>query len=448
MKITLLYPDLSFSQDHRARGDRYMQPITMGVLARMVPPQDEVIFYDHRLENIEFDEPTDLAAISCLTLTAKSAYEIARRYRSKGVPVVMGGFHPTLMPEEALQNADAICVGRAEGIWPQMVEDARQGRLKKIYQAEGQDYEIASPRRDIYEGKGYRALRPVEFSRGCRFACDFCCVSTFFNRHLTHRPADEVVAEIRSLKKKLVFFTDDNIVADRAKALALFEALAPLNIKWCSQSDISIGNDEQLLDAAARSGCFATLIGFESLDEQNLREMAKSWNVRRKLQYDLVVERIRNKGIMVYGSFIAGYDSDDMQSSSRLLEFVERQKFWLLNYAMLAPYPATRLYKRLKEENRLINDPWWLSDNYRLGDPKFMPVGMTPEELAQQCAKTRKSFYSYRSILKRLFDQGQANSRSLLSIMVFLTSNLAFRKRGRLTYKKSLGASTDFGSLG
>ena len=433
MRITLIYPNppIGAGGQKEPWKDPVSEPLVIGVLASMVPPNDEVIFYDNRVERIDFDEPTDLVAISTMTLTAKSSYEIAARYRQKGVPVVLGGFHPTLMPEEASDYANAVCIGVAETAWPTIIADARRGSLKRVYKASGGNYSIAMPQRDIFKGKRYFPVSPVEFGRGCPHSCDFCCVAAFYKRKLIHRPVSEVVDEISKIGKKIIFFTDDNIISNKKRARSLFNALIPLKIRWVGQSDVTIGDDEELLDLAVRSGCAALLFGFESLDEYNLKKMAKTWNIRNKIPYDVLLDRIKKKGIMSMGHFIFGYDNDTLDSFKRVSEFVERNKLLMANFWILTPFPKTPLYERLKLENRLLDDTWWLSSNIELGKPNFVPCRMDPDEIMEGYRKVYQRLVSFPSIIKRLFDHRQANSRSLFNMALFLRINFKRRKKVR-----------------
>src|SRR5687767_14235623 len=236
------------------------------------------------MEEIPFDEPTDLVALSVETYTARRAYQIASEYRKRRVPVVMGGFHASLVPEEVARYAEAVVIGEAEKLWPAVIDDARHGRLQKFYRQHGRPTLMGlRPDRSIFRGKRYLPIGLVEAGRGCHFKCDFCAVQAVFNATQTRRPIDEILSEIAQVKqeKKLFFFVDDNITSNLDQAKAFFRALAPLKVRWVSQSSINAAHDEEFLDLLVRSGCMGVLIGFESVDERNLATMNKRFNTMR-----------------------------------------------------------------------------------------------------------------------------------------------------------------------
>src|SRR5262245_31251993 len=285
MRLTLIHPCIG-----RRRGDlRYvrtwqMEPLPAATLAGLTPRDGEVRFYDYRTERITSDEPTDLVAMSVETYTAKRAYQIASDYRRRGVPVVMGGFHASLCPEETACYAESVVIGEAEELWPRVVDDARHGRLEKFYRAPSRpSLKGLRPDRSIFRGKRYLPIGLVEAGRGCHFKCDFCAVQTVFAQSQTRRPVDEILEELRTLKgtKKLFFFVDDNITSNLAQAKEFFRALAPLRIRWVGQSSINAAHDEEFLDLLKQSGCQGVLIGFESLNAANLAAMNKTFNTAR-----------------------------------------------------------------------------------------------------------------------------------------------------------------------
>ncbi|MGB5468893.1 MAG: hypothetical protein WBM64_00645, partial [Woeseiaceae bacterium] len=236
MKVTFLRPNIGRLANGPYIDEGRMEPLTLGVVAAYTPADVDCVLYDDRMENIPFDEPTDLAAITVEIYNARRSYEIAAEYRKRGVPVVMGGFQPTLVPDECLQHADAIVTGDAETIWPTVVNDVRNGQLQRIYRGET-DYPqpgCVQPRRDLFKGKGYLPVSLVQYGRGCRFACDFCAITTFFKRTQVVRPMDDVFAEINGQDRKFIFFVDDNLVSDHEAAKQLMRALIPLKIRWIS----------------------------------------------------------------------------------------------------------------------------------------------------------------------------------------------------------------------
>jgi len=381
-----------------------MEPLAPAVLAAMTPADVEIHFFDDRLESIPLDEPTDAVAINVDAFSARRAYAIAARFRQRGVPVILGGYHPTLVPEEAEMHADAIVEGEAESVWPRVIEDLRSRTLQRRYRGHGGETPATViPRRSLFVGKKYLPITLIESSRGCRFACDFCSVAEFFRHTATTRPVEDVLAEIEMAGRREVFFVDDNIVAEPDRAKRLFRALAPAGIRWCSQGSITMADDPQMLALMRKSGCCNILIGFESLSTATLAAMGKTWN-RSQRDYEDAIRRIRDAGIAIYATFVFGYDTDDADAFERTLEFAIRQKFHMAAFNHLVPFPGTPLYRRLQQEGRLRFDPWWLSADYRYGDVAFHPRNMSAEELAERCFAARNTFYRFGSILARARD--------------------------------------------
>lgn len=423
MKITLVMPGVG-----RKPGETYvsswkMEPLAPAVLAALTPPDVEIHFVDDRLESIPYDEPTDAVGINVETYTARRAYMIAERFRRKGVPVILGGYHPTLVPEEALAHAEAIVEGEAEAAWPRVIEDLRAGRLQQRYRAEvGGTSARVMPRRSLFAGKRYLPMTLIEAGRGCRFACEFCSVAQFYRHTTVTRPLDDILAEIESAGNRPVFFVDDNVVADSDRARQLFEALEPAGIRWFSQGSITMADDPGLLALMRKSGCHGVLIGFESLSAATLAAMGKSWN-RALRDYEQSIRRIRDAGIAIYATFIFGYDTDDADAFDRTVEFAIQQKFYMAAFNHLVPFPGTPLYRRLQQEGRLRFDRWWLDAQYRFGDVAFHPRNMSAEELAERCYEARNTFYRLGSILARARDL-KSNCRDLRSTAGYFWLNL------------------------
>jgi radical SAM superfamily enzyme YgiQ (UPF0313 family) len=420
MEISLIRPSLNGAPLSDA-----MQPLAFAILSSLTPPDIQVSLWDERVEGVAYDHPTDLVALTVETYTARRAYQIAARFRERGVPVIMGGYHPTLAPKEALQYADAIVIGDAEDLWEQIVRDAQTGRLERIYrQQDPSPLRGLKPDRSIFRGKRYAPIIPVQYGRGCPFACDFCSIHAFYGNHLRQRPVHEVVAEIEELGRKYIFVVDDNIFVDVPKARELFRALAPLNIRWACQADIGITQNTELLDLMAKSGCIAMILGFESLTSSNLRQMRKRQNPG---DYATAIQKLQDRGIMIYGTFVFGYDADTVDSFDATVEFALRHKFCLANFNPLTPTPGTRLYERLHAQGRLIYERWWLDPSYRYGQATFHPRGMTAEQLTEGCYHARRQFNRYSSVFKRALSP-RTNCRSAHHLAAFVISNLISRK--------------------
>ncbi len=384
-----------------------MEALSAATLAGLTPRDVEVRFYDDRMEAIPFDEPADLVAISVETYTAKRAYQIATEFRKRRVPVVMGGFHATLCPDEVAQHAEAVVGGEAEQLWPRVVDDARHGRLEKFYrQAARPSLADLKPDRSVFRGKSYLPIGLIEAGRGCHFKCDFCAVQTVFNSSQTRRPIDKIIAEIEPLKheRKLFFFVDDNITSNLVEAKEFFRALIPVGVRWVSQSSINAAFDEEFLELLARSGCQGVLIGFESLNPANLRDMNKSFNTMRG-GFEQALANLRRHRIRVYGTFIFGYDRDTPESFAATVAFAREHALYIAAFNHLTPFPGTPLYRRLQSEGRLLYERWWLDDHYSYNRIPFQPRAMSPDALQRNCLAARREFYSWRSITQRGFDR-------------------------------------------
>ena len=383
-----------------------MEPLPAAAIAGLTPPDIEIRFYDDRMEVIPYDEPTDAVALSVETYTALRAYQIASEYRRRGVPVILGGFHVTLCPEECQNYAEAIVIGEAEGIWSEVIDDLRHGTLRQRYQADSQpSLDKVCVDRSIFAGKRYLPIGLVETGRGCRFPCEFCAIQSFFKRTHRSRPVDAVVQELQALRKhaKLFFFVDDNFAGSLAAAKVLAAEISRVKIRWVTQMSINAAHDEELLALLARSGCKGTLIGFESLDESNLAAMGKRFNTMQG-GYAQALENLKRHHIRVYGTFIFGYDQDTEASFTQALEFALHHKLYIAAFNHITPFPGTPLYDRLQEERRLRYDNWWIDPRYRYNDLPFVPERLTPQQVTAGCVDARRRFYSFRNMVRRGFD--------------------------------------------
>jgi radical SAM superfamily enzyme YgiQ (UPF0313 family) len=439
MKVTLIEPAMIKTKDFSEKPAWVLQPLTLATLAGMTPPDVEVQALDDRIEEIDYDEPRDLVGISVKTFTARRAYQIAAEFRQRGVPVILGGHHPTLLPQEASQHADAILSGEAEGVWSDIINDVQRGRLQPFYR-QPETLPLANVRvdRSVFTGKKYLPIAMVETTRGCPFACSFCSVTTFFGRGFRHRPPEEVVAEVVSLNRNFIFFVDDNIVADKEAAKALFRALIPLKIRWISEASLTMTKDLELMRLMRDSGCAGVLVGIESINRANLKQIRKSWNTVG-IGYDEALKIARDHGIAIVGSFILGMDDDTPESLDLTLEFAIRQRFFSVLFNLLTPYPSTELYKQFLQNGRLTKPEWWLDPNYTYGSVVFKPQNISAHELEQGRLRLYHEFYGPRSVLRRLWEP-RANARDLWHAFTFLTMNLPAEKEEQMRFGKALGA--------
>jgi len=422
MKITFIRPNIMDGRSADA-----VQPLAVAALAAHTPGDVELEFYDECVEEVPHDLRTDLVAMSVHTFAARRAYRMADRFRQRGIPVILGGYHPSFMPEEALEHADAVVAGHAEGSWESVVRDLREGKLGRIYASQRlpQGEELRYDMR-LFRGKKYIPVVPVEFTRGCRFDCEFCSVSAFNqNTHIT-RPHAAVIEDIRRSGAKRIMFVDDNIFSNREEAQRLFQALIPLKIKWGCQVSLDIARNPDTLKLMARSGCVVFMIGFESLRRENLRQMQKGSHTS-ETSYGKALARIRDQGIMVYGSFVFGYDFDTEDVFDQTLEFATKHKFVIANFNTLNPMPGTRLYERLKAEGRLLEEQWWLHEKVKYGEVMFLPKRLSPDQLKEGCIRLRFQFSKPAGIARRALDL-KANARNPGNLGLFLLANLITRK--------------------
>ena len=431
MRLTLIKPNIGRREHSLYVDEGRMEPLPLGILAALTPADFDVVLYDDRMEKIPYDEPTDLVGITVETFTARRAYEISEEYRSRGAKVVMGGMHAKLIPEEVAEHCDCVMVGDAEPIWGQMIEDFRNGCMKPRYEAEQpvcpQSGIIA--RRDIFEGKGYLPISLLQFSRGCSHKCSFCASSVYFGARHFCRPVDEVIREIKSQKRRLLFFVDDNIVCNRAKAKELFKALIPLKIHWVSQGSMDMLQDKELMELMVKSGCLGLVIGFESISPDCIKEMHKMTNTRASTDmYASEIEQLRKWGLQTWAAFTVGHDGDTVESIRATCDFAIRNKFTFAAFNILMPYPNTPLYEKLEKEGRLLYDgKWWLHEEYRFNYCSIVPKNMTPDELTEISFDCRRRFNSVSSIISRALEP-RTNLRTPYRFMTYLMYNPLFRK--------------------
>lgn len=421
MKLLFIFPAIGKKPGKRYIGTWKMEPLTVALLKALTPGQVETAYCDDRLELIDYDAPVDLVAITVETYTALRSYHIADRFRARGVRVVMGGYHVTALPNETLEHADGVIVGNAESVWLTMLADFQRNALQKIYYGDYGFSEV-QPDKSIYAGKRYLPLSLVETGRGCCNTCEFCAIAGYYDRRYIPRPIDQVVAEVGISPHKYHFLVDDNLVADRKHALALFEALTPLRIKWVGQGTLSMARDPQLLEAMKKSGCELILVGFESLDGGNLAQMRKAVNPADARERDELVKRIHDAGIGIYATFVLGYDNDTEAAVAATVEFAKRHKFYTAAFNHVLPFPGTPLYTRLEQQGRLTHPRWWLEPEYRYGQLAFEPANISAQRLSMLCHDARKEFASPMTVLRRgIASMGRS---SPLMWMLFWQMNL------------------------
>ena len=397
-------------------------PLVLPLLAGLTPPEIDVQLVDENVELVDTNTNTDWVTISCMTASAPRAYAIADAFRQRGIPVVMGGIHPTVLPDEAGLHADAVVIGEAEPVWQMVLQDLARGTLKARYQ--GAKYcdmiGLPLPRRDLLQRDRYLTVDVVQTARGCPNACTFCTVSKVAGRHYRFRPVPEVIDEVQTCKG-WVGFVDDNITGNPNRAKELFEALIPFRIRWVGQADLNMAKDFELLSLAARSGCQAMFIGFESLLPENLRETHKIPNVG--IDMGAAIATIHRAGIEIIGSFVLGLDGDDRDTFVQTVDFAKRHKLAAAQFSVLTPFPGTVIWEQFVREGRIIDYDW---SHYTMSKVVFHPRKMTNLELQDGRDYVYRRFYSFPSIFMRSLT---VRGNLQLRILRFLV-NLSYQRIG------------------
>lgn len=377
-------------------------PLSLGILAAL-SPEHEVTIVDGDWEDIPQDRDFDLVGITATTFTSERAYAIADKFRHRGAKVVLGGVHPTIMPQECLAHADAVVIGEAEYVWPGLLRDAGNGSLKPVYQADRPTdmRDVPAPRRDLLSDPAWFAC--LQTTRGCPNSCKYCYLPSVPWKAFRKRPMELVEEEIRGLKQKLLFLVDDNLFADRDYAIGIFKALGRHRKTWAIQAPTTIGGDEKLLDEMARGGCFNVQIGFQSVNPHSLNWAAVRHNVVEK--YRNLVDKLHARKLLATGFFMFGFDSDGPDCFDTTVEMIRDMDLDDANLYILTPYPGTELYAQFQREDRLLAG----KERVQFGwsHAVFRPKLMAPEDLEKGVQRTYDSLYPHfrrrlaRALLKR-----------------------------------------------
>ena len=418
MKQTLIHPARTEGKIREL--DVFRMP-TLGLqtVAALTPAHYDVQIIDENYQSIEAADSPDVVGVGCLTCTAPRAYALADRFRAQGVPVIMGGHHPSICPDEAARHADAVVVGQAEGIWGQVLADLEAGGLKQRYESPlcGFPDKPVICRRDLTRYGAYLTPNSAETTRGCPLHCEFCSVRVFYGGKFHRRPIEHVLADIRSLPNHgFMWFVADNFLIDRGYARRLLKALAPLGRKWLCQASLGATADPEILPLLRRAGCEVVFIGFESISREGLRELDKTVNAR--YDYADAIRMIHDHGINIEGAFIFGMDSHDESIFDQTVEFGIRHKIDFAQFSILTPLPGTETYRRMHAAGRIFDFSW---EHYDCAHAVFRPAKMSAEILQRGWHYAYHRFYSLPSMVRRLL--GNPNG-----VRNYLLGNLAIHR--------------------
>jgi radical SAM superfamily enzyme YgiQ (UPF0313 family) len=397
MKILLISPTVD--AEKRTNKGLMMPQLALYILEGLTPEEHEVHIVEEESGLVDMEQDCDLVGISCMTANAPRAYDLCKEFKKRGKTVLLGGVHPTILPEEALKHADCVVVGEAEGVWHKLLSDFQNNELKKRYHEPKPDLEkyVRKDFKKILKNRLFKII-PVMTTRGCPYNCDFCCVTNLFGRKIRHIPIENVVSDILDSGAKNIMFLDDNIIGHPKYAKALFKAIKPLKVNWLGQASVSLlVADDELMQLAAESGCKAMFFGIESVSVDQLQTLRKALKEIEHLESAL--KKIKKMGILIHASMVFGFDNDTKEIFSETVEFLIKNKVSTVSFNVLTPYPGTKIYDELKSEGRLTTTDWKYYDHNTV---VFKPKNMTPYELQLGKINARKKFYSVSSVLKRL----------------------------------------------
>ena len=416
MRLYIISPCRTEDIWRKRRATFVLPQMSLAILAALTPSHVEIKITDELVDDIDFNYPAGLVAITTNTTNSSRAYEVARTFREKGVKVIMGGIHPSVMQDEALLHADSVFIGEAEDLWSAVIDDFMGNSLKQIYKPRTYPDPANIPfgRWDLLKTDRYYTRRTFQSTRGCPHGCSFCSSTQFFGVKHRCRPVGNVIAELKEYKGRLAIFIDDNIAGNHAYARELFTEIKKIKRRWVAQASIEIAKDNDLLRLAAESGCAGILIGFESVIAENSRDVKK---LRKVEQYSEAIKEIKSHGIGVHGSFIFGFDNDTPDVFENTVDFVQKNRLEAANYCKLTPFPGTRLFEDMKAEGRILHTDWTKYDRHTI---VFKTKNISAEELHKNAMNAYLKTYSIKSILRRM-------PSNIKNILPYFAINLSYR---------------------
>jgi radical SAM superfamily enzyme YgiQ (UPF0313 family) len=398
MKILLISPSRT-PETKTPKGIRIPE-IALMILAGLTPEEHEVTIKEESVEDISPDENCDLVGISCMTSNAPRAYRLAGEFRKRGRTVVLGGVHPSILPQEAKQYADSVVIGEADGVWPDLLEDAKKGALRPFYQKKEPSLETyINLRRSAPVNRAVFNVKPVVTTRGCPYNCEFCCVHDIYGKKIRHIPVPNVIRDIEDSGTRNFIFLDDNIIGDVPYAKELFGSVKPLGIRWAGQASISLVKNESLMRMAVESGCKALFIGLESVSTSRMKSLRKSLKSSEEIEEG--IKRLKAWGIHFHPSLIFGFDDDTTETFKETLDFLERNNVSSASLNVLTPYPGTKAYEDFRNDGRLLTNDWTYYDHCTT---VFHPKRMSARELQEGTLWTKREFTKLPAVLRRLPD--------------------------------------------
>jgi radical SAM superfamily enzyme YgiQ (UPF0313 family) len=383
------------------RSEFHVPSLVLELLAARTPPDWDVRIIQEPFDRIDFDAEVDLVGITVVTNTANRAYEIADEYRKRGKKVIMGGIHPTILPQEALDHCDAVCLAEGETIWPDILQDFQNGRLQPLYKQDQltdlENYPLINHEKIARRRSRFFDIGTIETSRGCPYDCDFCSVSIIHGRKIRNRALKPVLKEMESINNRILFFVDNNIISSVPYAKQLFREMVPLKKRWTAQATIAFAKDRELVRLASDAGCFGLLVGLESVVDEGFQQYKKSLKSLEELKEALKL--LKDHGITVLATMVFGHDFDTKDSIRRTLDNLLNLDLITASLGILVPYPGTRVADRLEKQNRLLSKDWSL---YDINNLLFEPRNFSRDEFVEEMQNLRKKYFSFPPVAKRI----------------------------------------------